>query len=56
MPFISGLWDPAGISYPCEEPENPDLVLDTGEKNLEECVEAVLGLLMQQGVINKKDT
>lgn len=43
-----------GISAPCEESDNPDLVVDTGEKNLEECVEAVFGLLIQHGVINKK--
>ncbi|HKL75700.1 MAG TPA: adenylyl-sulfate kinase [Halanaerobiales bacterium] len=34
-----------GISAPYEEPENPDLVLDTRKLSVEECVEQVLELI-----------
>lgn len=40
-----------GISSPYEEPENPDLILESGTDSLEECVESVLGLLKEQGVL-----
>ena len=40
-----------GISSPYEEPEHPDLILESGADSLEECVEAVLGLLKEQGVL-----
>ncbi len=40
-----------GISSPYEPPESPDLVLDTAAQPLEECVEAVLGVLEARGVI-----
>ncbi len=36
-----------GISAPYEEPENPDLILDTRELSLEECVVKVLKLIEQ---------
>lgn len=41
-----------GISAPYEEPEHPDLVLDTGTLAFSESVERVIGLLMRRGVIN----
>ena len=34
-----------GVSAPYEEPENPDLVLDTRKLSVEECVEEVLELI-----------
>jgi adenylylsulfate kinase len=34
-----------GISSPYEEPENPDLILDTSDNTLEECVQKIIGLL-----------
>jgi len=40
-----------GISSPYEEPENPEMVLDTGEYSVEECVEKVLDLLVERGVV-----
>jgi len=40
-----------GISSPYEEPENPDLVLRTGEKSLKECTEAVINLLVKRDAI-----
>lgn len=41
-----------GISAPYEEPENAEIVVDTGEQSLEECTEAVLACLRARGVIS----
>lgn len=43
-----------GISAPYEESKSPGLIVDTGEKSLDECVEKVLGLLRERQVINSK--
>jgi len=43
--------DFTGISSPYEEPENPELTLATGEMPLEECVDAVMDVLLKRGVI-----
>jgi len=43
--------DFTGISSPYEEPENPELILETGETPLEECVDAVMAFLNKQGAI-----
>jgi adenylylsulfate kinase len=40
-----------GISSPYEEPVHPDLVLTTDSMSVDECVDAVLKLLMQREVI-----
>jgi len=40
-----------GISSPYEEPEDPDLVLRTSEKSLEECTKAVINLLIKRNAI-----
>lgn len=40
-----------GISAPYEEPDKAEVVVDTGEQNLEECVEVVLDYLRGRGVI-----
>lgn len=40
-----------GISSPYEEPEDPELVVDTGGATLEECTTAVIALLRERGVI-----
>jgi adenylylsulfate kinase len=40
-----------GISSPYEEPINPELVVDTSVLTLGESVEAVLDLLLLQGII-----
>ena len=45
-----------GISSPYEPPTNPELTIDTGTGELEECVEAVLNYLVQQGVYQLKST
>ena len=41
-----------GISAPYEEPGRPDLMLDTDVKGLDECVDAVMDLLIDRGVIS----
>lgn len=40
-----------GVSAPYEEPENPDLILDTEKKSLEECVDMVIDLLTKRGYL-----
>jgi adenylylsulfate kinase len=40
-----------GISDPYEEPENPDLVVDTEKTNPEENAQRVLHLIQQRGLI-----
>ncbi len=40
-----------GISSPYEPPEAPALVLDTGERGLDACVDDVMGLLGRHGLI-----
>ncbi|NLN93258.1 MAG: adenylyl-sulfate kinase [Candidatus Hydrogenedens sp.] len=42
-----------GISAPYEEPENAELVLDTAELSVEDCVEAVLAYLQEKGKLNR---
>lgn len=43
--------DFTGISSPYEEPDSPELVVDTGALSLEECVAKVVDLLKERGVI-----
>lgn len=45
-----------GISSPYDVPEKPELVLDTGRDDLESCVQAVLDMLEQRGVIDSTRT
>jgi len=41
-----------GISSPYEEPESPDLVVDTsGKTPIEECVEQIIQALVQRGIV-----
>ncbi|RJQ51595.1 MAG: adenylyl-sulfate kinase [Nitrospiraceae bacterium] len=40
-----------GISSPYEEPEKPELALDTGNAPLEECVERIITLLIERGIV-----
>ena len=44
-----------GIDSPYEEPEAPELVVDTGTLSLEESVEAVLNLLTDRGILQRTD-
>lgn len=43
--------DFTGISSPYEEPDDPELVIDSGELPLEECVAKVLSMLNERSVI-----
>lgn len=42
--------DFTGISSPYEEPVDPELVVDTGEISLEDCVTIVMDLLKERGI------
>ncbi|MFP4173896.1 MAG: adenylyl-sulfate kinase [Candidatus Hydrogenedentota bacterium] len=41
-----------GISAPYEEPNAPEIVVDTGEQSVEECTAEILNALADRGVIN----
>lgn len=41
-----------GISSPYEEPEKPELIVDTGNKLLEQCVDQVINHLQNSGIIS----
>ncbi|MEN8263646.1 MAG: adenylyl-sulfate kinase [Nitrospirota bacterium] len=41
-----------GISAPYEEPENPEIILETDKFNLEECVNIVLNYLIENAYID----
>lgn len=43
--------DFTGISSPYEEPRKPELAVDTGSLPIDECVEKVLAVLRQRGII-----
>jgi adenylylsulfate kinase len=43
-----------GISSPYEEPENPEIVLDTMELDLEQCVNLIIGHLTGRGIVPEK--
>jgi adenylylsulfate kinase len=44
-----------GISAPYEEPEEPEVVLDTGRESVKESVQKVLSFLEESGVIGRED-
>ncbi len=44
-----------GVSSPYEEPENPDLILDTDKESVDESVDKVLDLLIQRKIINNEN-
>ena len=44
--------DFTGISSPYEAPVNPELIVNTGEDSLKECVSQVIGLLKERGIIS----
>ena len=46
--------DFTGISSPYEEPQNPDLKVDTGLKNLDECVGDVISKLIELEIFEKR--
>lgn len=45
--------DFTGISAPYEEPENPDLIIDTDRQSLEESVEQVVKLLVRNDIVTR---
>lgn len=45
IPFFTG------ISSPYEAPNSPELVVNTGEKSVDECVDQVINLLIERGVV-----
>ncbi len=44
--------DFTGISSPYEEPQNPELKIDTGRENLDICVEIVINKLVELNIIS----
>jgi adenylylsulfate kinase len=42
-----------GISAPYEDPENPEMVLETDKANLEECIETILNYLIEKEYIKQ---
>ncbi len=42
-----------GISSPYEEPEKPELTVDTDTHNLEQCVDLVIDLLVERNVVKQ---
>ncbi len=44
--------DFTGISSPYEAPDNAELSVHTGERPLEECVDQVINLLKERGILN----
>lgn len=48
IPFFTG------IASPYEAPENPELSVDTQNLSLEDCVQQVIGLLVERGIIKEQ--
>jgi adenylylsulfate kinase len=40
-----------GVSAPYEEPDNPEIVVDTGSLPVEDCIDRLVGFLKQHGYI-----
>ena len=45
-----------GISAPYEEPEHPDLIIDTDKLSLQQCVDEVISFLLKQDLIMKTES
>ncbi len=45
--------DFTGIDAPYEEPENPEITVETDKKSLEECAEHILRCLEERGILQK---
>lgn len=43
-----------GISSPYEEPEQPELIVETSGRTIEDCVEQILNYLIQRGIYSPK--
>ncbi|MGJ8690288.1 MAG: sulfate adenylyltransferase subunit CysN [Gammaproteobacteria bacterium] len=48
---LSGSADLPGVSFPYDEPENPDLVLDTETLSVEKCLSQVIRLMKDRKII-----
>jgi adenylylsulfate kinase len=44
-----------GISSPYEEPDNPEIVVNTGELSIDECATQILEYLIQHGVYERQE-
>jgi adenylylsulfate kinase len=42
-----------GISSPYEEPESPDLTIDTGGRSLEECANIIVKMMQDRGIVQR---
>ena len=42
-----------GISSPYEEPEKPDLVIDTATETLDACVDKIVAILKEKGIVRE---
>jgi adenylylsulfate kinase len=42
-----------GIDDPYEEPEHPEIILETDQVNLEECAEEILNFLEARGLVSR---
>ena len=45
-----------GIDDPYEEPENPEIVVETDKMSVDECVDKILNYLMDRGILFEKQT
>ncbi|MDO8720972.1 MAG: adenylyl-sulfate kinase [Syntrophales bacterium] len=45
-----------GVSSPYEEPEHPEIILDTSDCSIEESVQKVVNLLIERGVVTPEET
>lgn len=45
-----------GVSAPYEEPEHSSLIINTDKLGLQQCVDEVIGFLLKQGLIMKKES
>jgi adenylylsulfate kinase len=43
-----------GISAPYEEPEKPEIIIETDKQSLDECVSEILGFLEKEGVMSAR--
>ncbi|MFH1841404.1 MAG: adenylyl-sulfate kinase [Candidatus Nealsonbacteria bacterium] len=42
-----------GVSDPYEEPENPEITVETDKENIEQCIEKIINFLKKTGYINE---
>lgn len=42
-----------GISSPYEEPESPEIILDTSHMTVQQCVQKILDILVRQGIVGE---